>query len=166
MAGAKHRLRRLNSKSDIADDYSGKYVHTVMIMTMKNGEQYAVDFSGAQYGWHETIMPWALYSSSRIEEVMYVEPLGYTRDSYKMHLISIKDQNLWEYQILEEFACYVQDATMLWELEGGLVAHIFRLPFQEAQPKIGQLLSTVEEMVRLKKQDQQSKGKYDVLFID
>ena len=166
MVGFKHRITQLPSDQHLPFQCGGRPLHTVLKMTMENGEKYAVDFAGEQYGWRESIMPWVLYSSSRILEITEVGPLGYNRDQYKMYPRSMKDHEKWQYQTREELACYVQEAIMLWEMRGGLVANIFRLPHEENPGKITHLLSTIDEFLETKKQDQQSKGKYDVSFID
>ena len=58
-----HRVYVINQKDtlDITD-----FRHTILKLTLNNGEQHALDLTGAQYGWTETIMPWAPYAKSRV----------------------------------------------------------------------------------------------------
>lgn len=64
--GQQLRLLRAFDNGQIdATDYS----HLVLKITLGNGEQYAVDMTGAQYGWTEAILPWNFYSASRIRSI-------------------------------------------------------------------------------------------------
>ncbi|KAI0539225.1 hypothetical protein GGR58DRAFT_512453 [Xylaria digitata] len=41
------------------------YRHTVLRLTLKSNEQYVIDPTGAQFGWKETLAPWATWSELR-----------------------------------------------------------------------------------------------------
>ncbi|KAH6663159.1 hypothetical protein B0J14DRAFT_662149 [Halenospora varia] len=45
------------------------YEHRVVKLCAKNGEEYALDLTGAQWGYFEPIMPWKTYQLSRIFRV-------------------------------------------------------------------------------------------------
>jgi hypothetical protein len=43
-----------------------KYRHILLRVKLKNGEEYALDLAGAQYGYYEPVTPWVIYETSRI----------------------------------------------------------------------------------------------------
>lgn len=50
--------------------------HLILRVSLKGGNDYAVDISGAQYGFHEPILPWTEYASQRIQRIRVTHPLG------------------------------------------------------------------------------------------
>ena len=74
--------------------------HVVLKLTLKNGEKYALDMTGAQYGWTDTITSWNSYEASRIRSITDEWKFGQTlidleqqvqsRDASKMlaHIIN------------------------------------------------------------------------------
>ena len=162
--GAKYRPRRVDSRSSFPGVSGTDYVHTVMELTMESKEKYAVDFAGAQYGWHESVMPWGLYQSSRVLEFTNIVPFGYTRGFYNNAVSGMDEHHQWIHQISENFVGYVEQAIMLWEIRHGLVADIFRLPEDEYRSKEVDFLTTIDEYVLRNKRDQESKGVFDVVI--
>ena len=53
-------------------------LHEIVRLDMKNGESYVLDLSGAQYGFPETIVPYAEYMKTRVKSVDAHHPLGST----------------------------------------------------------------------------------------
>ncbi|KAE9974786.1 hypothetical protein BLS_002898 [Venturia inaequalis] len=53
--------------------------HYIIRSTLNNGQVFAIDLTGAQYGWHETIVPWKEYVE-RIETTMNTCSLDIMRD--------------------------------------------------------------------------------------
>jgi hypothetical protein len=43
--------------------------HTILRVELKSGKEYAVDLSGAQFGWHEAILLWDEYVEKRVKEI-------------------------------------------------------------------------------------------------
>ncbi|KAL8633169.1 hypothetical protein Q9189_001069 [Teloschistes chrysophthalmus] len=43
-----------------------EYPHEIFRVVLKTGEMYALDFSGAQYGYHDPVLPWDTYLQSRL----------------------------------------------------------------------------------------------------
>jgi hypothetical protein len=44
--------------------------HEVLKLTLRSGELFAIDLSGAQYGHHEPVTPWHLYEATRVRQVI------------------------------------------------------------------------------------------------
>ena len=159
--GANYLMKRIDSRTTFPTKDGVTYLHNVIKGKMKNGEVYAVDFTGAQYGWRQMIMPWELYSSSRIEEVKKVSPFGYTKVLTRMRS-SMTEQAAWVHQINEGFACNVEGAILLWEMRNGPVRDILRLPEPEFDTKLNHLLGTIDGFVTMTKVEQESTGAFDV----
>lgn len=49
------------------DEWDQDWIHEILQARLKSGEVYAIDLTGAQYGWYEPIMEWDEYSSRCIE---------------------------------------------------------------------------------------------------
>lgn len=76
----------------------GQYLyHNVFKITLKQGgEEYVLDLSGAQFGVHCPVMPWATFLSSRVQELLpgsmseggeiYYSPLGTARAQIMRHI--------------------------------------------------------------------------------
>ncbi|KAI4110233.1 MAG: hypothetical protein LQ345_007038, partial [Seirophora villosa] len=59
------RLFGQNGKEDLSE-----YQHQVLLVTLKDASVYVVDLSGAQYGYHEPVMPRKLYEESRAVQIL------------------------------------------------------------------------------------------------
>ncbi|KAL8836166.1 MAG: hypothetical protein Q9170_003019 [Blastenia crenularia] len=72
------RLRRVYDGGSVWD--STQYRHWILRVTIKNGEAYAIDITGAQFGWTEHIMPWSHYEQHRIHndsaKPVEIQPFG------------------------------------------------------------------------------------------
>ncbi|KAI1108538.1 hypothetical protein F5Y14DRAFT_459480 [Nemania sp. NC0429] len=50
--------------------------HTVLRATLHSGEQMAIDITGVQFGWRETVAPWKIWSSHRVAGKSCPQPFG------------------------------------------------------------------------------------------
>ena len=53
------------SIAEILTDTRG-ITHEILQLTLRSGEMFAFDITGAQYGYHEAVTPWTKYSNTRI----------------------------------------------------------------------------------------------------
>ena len=53
--------------------------HLILRISFKSGKDYAVDISGAQFGFHEPVLPWAEYESQRVHKIKATYPLGHQK---------------------------------------------------------------------------------------
>ncbi|KAI1752258.1 hypothetical protein F4782DRAFT_546948 [Xylaria castorea] len=58
--------------------------HTVLCVTLKSGEQMAVDIAGAQFGWRETLAQWGVWTGHRVAGKPCAEPFGYAQQRMQM----------------------------------------------------------------------------------
>ncbi|KAI4088117.1 MAG: hypothetical protein LQ344_006297 [Seirophora lacunosa] len=61
----KIRMFRENGEEDLSE-----YQHQVLLMTLKDASVYVVDLAGAQYGYHEPVIPRKLYEESRAVQIL------------------------------------------------------------------------------------------------
>ena len=55
------------------------YFHSVLRVTLKHGDKYILDLTGAQYGWQEIVTPYDIYQQSKIRLIEEVLPFwGHT----------------------------------------------------------------------------------------
>lgn len=55
--------------------------HYLIRATLNNGQVFAIDFTGSQYGWFDVIVPWKDYME-RIKEIKNDIPMKFMRDKY------------------------------------------------------------------------------------
>ena len=79
--------------------------HWVLRVVLKGGKEYVVDFAGAQFGFHESIIPWDKFVSRRLQIVIETKPWGSVKagcDSW----MSVKDATmmavLWNARVVGE----------------------------------------------------------------
>ena len=138
------------------------YAHTIVRVTMKNGEKYALDISGAQYGWREPVMPWELYTSRRTRAIKEVVPFGGTGVSNKERISGMSEQRKWIQTIKENFAQNGDAAIAWWQSANCSSIDLLRLPGQEFLSKQAKLLDAVELFLQRYKAFQESHGGFEV----
>jgi hypothetical protein len=57
----------LNGTPDFQD-----YRHILLRVELTGGEEYAIDLSGAQYGYYEPITPWNVYRDTRVANIVFI----------------------------------------------------------------------------------------------
>ena len=58
------------------------YSHEVLRVTLKSGEEYVIDVTGAQHGFHKSLYPWHQYQQIRIKDVKRVLAFGTSSAKY------------------------------------------------------------------------------------
>ena len=53
--------------------------HDILELTMKDGEEYAIDIAGAQYGYHYPVYHWETFGHHRIRYISQVYDFGHTK---------------------------------------------------------------------------------------
>lgn len=129
---------------------------------MKSGEMYALDMAGAQYGWHESIMPWELYSTSRVREIKAVLPFGGTSIFCKTRAKAMGKQCEWIQHIKEGFAKNVDEALIWWQRGNISTTDLLRTSENEFQSRKASLLGIVEEFLVLYRTMQERQGGFHV----
>lgn len=159
---AQHHLRQVYPGEGLPTIDGTDYAHTIIRITTKNEEAYALDMAGAQYGWDGVITPWKLYVNMRVREIREVMPLGQTKVFCKTRADAMGEQCKWIHQIKDNFAKNMDDAIMWWQRGHLPTTKLLHLPEQEFQKKRASLLETVDDFLQLYKKIQESQGAFEV----
>lgn len=63
---AKNMVRPVRITSPHSSDFSAIYAHEVFKVALRGGAQFAIDFTGLQMGWDDTVVPWQTYERRHI----------------------------------------------------------------------------------------------------
>ena len=121
-------------------------LHEILRVDMKNGESYALDLTSAQYGFLETIVPYAEYMKTRVKEVDAHHALGSTiklmRDDF---LRSDPDlgYKIWTYN--ERFTNEINASMDHWQKHIGnlTLSAMLKLPQKEFETKRADLIEHI-----------------------
>jgi hypothetical protein len=104
--------------------------HTVLRVTTKAGEDFAIDITGAQYGWQDTFAIWDVYQNRRIREV--VSEYHFPREHSKGHF-GVRWNSKYRKTVEKVYEKTLRAFNLRWELwfrKEGLTAKDF-LDFSE-----------------------------------
>ena len=160
--GAKHHFQRVYPNDALPMIDGTDYAHTVIRITMKNGERYALDTAGAQYGWHESVTPWQLYETSRVRAIRDVLPFGTTKIFSRTRADNMGKQHKWIHGIKEDFAEHVDGAVALWQRDDCSSVDLLCLAEDEFQKKQASLLVCVGVFLQQYKDFQEWRGGFNV----
>ena len=138
------------------------YNHTILRVTMKNGETYVLDMTGAQYGWYEAVTSWPVYNASRVRACREVLPFGGTRDFCKARAVKSGGQRQWMRGIKEKFAETVDGAVVRWQKDHISLTELLRLPEHDFQKNQASLVDAVEDFLQRHKNVQEARGIFNV----
>ena len=131
-------------------------------MTIKNGETYVLDMTGAQYGWSEAVTSWPLYNASRARSCKEVLPFGGTRDYCKARAVKSGGQEQWNRGIKEQFAETVDGAVGLWQKDHISLTELLRLPEHIFQKNQASLVDAIEDLLQRHKNLLEAQGIFKV----
>lgn len=57
-------------------------LHVILVATLKSGEEFVIDITGAQYGFHDPLYPWHQYHEARIHTIRNVLEFGASSARY------------------------------------------------------------------------------------
>ena len=139
------------------------YDHSVLRVTMKDGQSYALDLAGAQYGWQESVMTWERYSASRVQKKTSSVPFGETRVFCGIVATSTGGHHEWMHRVSQTFAKTVEEALVSWRTANISLVDLVRLPAEsEFQEKQSSLLDTVDKLLQRYRTLQESEGGCEV----
>ena len=138
------------------------YAHSVLRVTLGNGERYALDTTGAQYGWPETVTPWDLYCEVKVQSIKSIHPFGYTKEFCKARAEKIGGQRLWMEQILALFANSLEQTFALWQRDNGSLSVLINLLDPEIDLNQASLLGMIEDGLWRKEEYWASLGAFDL----
>lgn len=155
------RLRIIRSLSGMGD--ARVYAHNVLRVTMNNGETYALDMTGAQFGWYgSTVMPWATFCDERVELIKNVRKFGETARVMKAEAkeagwIRILIHKINEY-IAEGFGRQLRQ----WKEHNGSFKAVLRWSQDEFQAKQDTLFGFMDDSMPIFRVMSKEKGLFDI----
>lgn len=109
-----------------------KYGHEVIQVTLKNGEKYALDIAGAQYGQFSTVIPWDLYVRSYVKKVLRRHDFGSTHSRMTSPLYCDGSTDIQLKKNFNKLLSESMDAKIEeWQCSGMMLLAMLRLPEQE-----------------------------------
>ena len=137
------------------------YTHTILRVTTKNGETYALDMTGAQYGWCEPVISWPLYNASRVRKFEEILTFGATRILHKARAVKSGGQLQWNRDIKEQFAEVVDGAVDRWQKDHISLTELLRLPERDFQKSQASLVDAVADWLQRHKNFQEAQGVFN-----
>lgn len=127
------------------------YQHSIVKVTLKNGETYAIDITGPQYGHYDPVVPWDIYAESRVKEVVMACPLGDVEESQKVagsKAGGVGPHKTYEEQFAEVFVA----AAKSWQVRNGSLDGIMKMREETFKKKQADLVDFIDgEVARNKK---------------
>ena len=119
---------------------------------MKNDEAYAIDITGPQYGHYDPVVPWNLYTESRVKEMGSVLPLRNAEESQKTagsKAGGVGPEKTQE----EEFAEAFVSAAKSWQVTNGPLDGMLKMREETFKKKQASLVNFIDKEVMKHKKD-------------
>jgi len=113
---------------------------------MKNSEAYAIDITGPQFGHYDPVVPWDLYTESRVNEIRTVFPLRNVEECQKVagsKAGGIGPDKTQE----EEFTEVFVSAAKSWQVTSGPLDGMMKMREETFKKKQASLLDFIDEEV-------------------
>ena len=122
-------------------------LHSVLRVSLKTGEQYAIDITAAQYGWARNSQPWKQFAHRYIFEQCSTNKLGYTVEEINEQMTKWGTKDFRTKKKCAALAAFqglhlrVQD----WMRKNDLnPVELLKLPAQEFESKVVDLIKTTK----------------------
>lgn len=132
--------------------------HAIIQLTFPNGEQFAIDITGVQHGHAKPVIPWHLYSKTRIEKIKAVSRLKSIAER-KPHVGKSKTAIKVAKTKEEEFAEVLGGAIDQWETKNGSVRDMVQSRDGPYEKKKALLLGFIDKRVEKHKAHMQHNGR-------
>ena len=129
---------------------NSKQGHAIVQLTLKNSDIYAIDITGAQYGYYDPVIPWDLYVASRVESIQEIQALGSIEECRRRMRKAMQVTGRTK-TIEEEIADVFSAAEEAWQVENGSLSEMLKLPEDHFVAKQAELLEFVDGRVRERK---------------
>lgn len=129
-----------------------EYKHSVLRITTRAGEKYALDMTGTQFGWTESILPWDLFADTRILSFDGIEAFGYTKPFMEAKCSSHGERRAYVHYIHKVFRDALNSIIFTWQEANMLLPTLLVLPYEKFEQQQQALIVNVEdEMQRFRK---------------
>lgn len=134
--------------------------HVIFRVTLINKEQYAVDFSGAQYGHHQECLPWETYNTARVDRIIEIQAVGAAKQMLADNAKETGPPTSWTQALKIFFVKEVDLAVKYWTDHNGPIESLLVTPQDEYKKKSDSLLKEVRQLIELSKADQVRSGSW------
>ncbi|KAE8378074.1 hypothetical protein BDV26DRAFT_292553 [Aspergillus bertholletiae] len=102
--------------------------HHIYRLMLKNGEVWAFDPSGAQYGFSEYLCPWADYAKQRLGGVHHEANLGYYRSEMRRcyYHCDARYLTIWRMELVDLASALEEKIAILLQAYGGSLQSLLR----------------------------------------
>ena len=138
------------------------YFHSVLRITLKNGDKYILDLTGAQYGWQEIVTPYDIYQQSKIRLIEQVLPFGGTRQYCKERAENAGGMAEWHHRVDSSFETVLNGLLKLWQQGNMSLSTLLRLPDDQFRKKQAELLELLETRLQTYKKLTTEMGAFDL----
>ena len=119
--------------------------HVVLKVTTKAGNSYALDITGAQYGYYEIVVPWNLYVNSRVEKVKESWPFGEWEGDFLAEKFLEEGSAHGALKELNKHRTLCMNSALVdWQKDNMPLSAILKLPEDAFQLKQSELISFVK----------------------
>ena len=138
------------------------YAHSVIRITLKNGDKYIVDLTGAQYGWPEIVMPYEMYQQSKIRLVKEILPFGGTGQFCKERAETTGGMAKWAHSADIGFETVLNGILKTWQQGHMSLSTLLRLPDDQFEKQQAGLLEMLDAGMQNYKQFITDSGALDL----
>ena len=149
----KNHKREVVAVDDMCELGQGIGSHSIIKLTLKyGGESYALDLTGAQYGYYDPVTPWSEYLTTRVSGLKSNKPPHKLGKSKEWHLRQVREREkdiVWAVMHLNSVASQtIMDTLLAWEKEQQVtVQDMLRQPLQTYLSIQGDLVVSVAKTV-------------------
>lgn len=137
---------------------SSKAEHVLFKITINEDEDYALDVTGAQFGFYDPVTPWATYQQNCIEILGKVRPLQHLRDSHRLPSEDFSNKKGWDATrkaLNGQFAKIFGSATRSWQVQNEPFSAMLKQREETFRKKQGELLDCIDEDIAARKKELQ-----------
>lgn len=139
-------------------------LHNVLRVTLTNGEVYALDLTGPQFGWHgSSVLPWSLFLEGRVDIVKEVCKFGETARVIKEEAQAAGVARMNMHHINEQIAIHLDHYLKQWQRDNASLKAMLRWSEEEFRPKQDLLLRSMEDRMREVRAYALKTGFFDIL---
>ena len=137
---------------DVATTDPVEKIQVVLRVTLISHEQYAIDLSGAQYGYHQECTEWNDFFESRVEEVKSKNALGSAKEC--LAIAAAKWIPIYQARKLTTFfGKKLWHSVQLWTRKEISIDNMLALPDDEYEAKKESLLESVGRYMEHSKEE-------------
>lgn len=140
---------------------SSKSEHVVFKITINEDENYALDVTGAQFGFYDPVIPWISYQQTRIETLGEIRPLKYLRDSHRLPSQDFSKKKGWDATrkaLNRQFSKIFGSASKSWQVKNGAFPAMLKLRKETFRKRQGELLDSIDERIVARKKQLEEAG--------